>query len=42
MTDALRTPDDRFDDLPDYDFEPRYLQLDGMRLHYLDEGPADA
>ena len=42
MTDALRTPDDRFDDLPDYDFESRYLQLDGMRLHYLDEGPADA
>lgn len=42
MTDALRTPDDRFDGLPDYDFDPRYVDIDGMRLHYLDEGPADA
>ena len=43
----LRTPDDRFTDLPDYDFEPHYAEIpdgDGgtLRVHYLDEGPADA
>ena len=36
----LRTPEVRFDNLPDYDFEPRYCSVrDGLRLHYLDEGP---
>jgi haloalkane dehalogenase len=40
---VLRTPDDRFADLPDYPFEPRYDEVGGtLRLHYLDEGPADA
>ncbi len=40
---ALRTPDDRFEGLSDYDFEPHYLELgDGLRMHYLDEGPRDA
>jgi len=39
---ALRTPEDRFDDLPGYDFEPQYVEIDGMRMHYVDEGPADA
>ena len=38
----LRTPADRFFDLPDYDFEPHYLEVDDLRLHYLDEGPPDA
>jgi tRNA(adenine34) deaminase len=40
--DALRTPDDRFADLPGYPWEPRYLSdmpsLAGLRMHYLDEG----
>ena len=39
---ALRTPDDRFTDLPGYDFEPHYVEIDGLRMHYVDEGPADA
>jgi len=39
---ALRTPDDRFADLPGYDFAPHYVELDGLRMHYLDEGPRDA
>ncbi len=40
---VLRTPDERFDALPDFPFEPHYLELaDGLRVHYLDEGPADA
>lgn len=44
--DTLRTPDDRFADLPDYDFTPHYVEVDDfegrtLRVHYLDEGPAD-
>jgi haloalkane dehalogenase len=38
---AVRTPDDAFDALDDWPFEPRYLDLDGLRLHYVDEGPRD-
>jgi haloalkane dehalogenase len=35
----LRTPDDQFKDLPDYDFKPNYAVISGdLRLHYLDEG----
>ena len=45
--DALRTPDERFADLPDFPFQPHYVEVpsgDGgtLRLHYLDEGPSDA
>jgi haloalkane dehalogenase len=41
--DALRTPDDRFQGLPGYAFEPRYVEVgDGLRMHYIDEGPPDA
>jgi haloalkane dehalogenase len=36
--DVFRTPDERFEELPGYHFEPHYAQLDGLRLHYLDEG----
>ncbi len=40
--DALRTPDNVFDGLPDYPWTPNYLSdlpsLAGLRLHYLDEG----
>ena len=43
--DVLRTPDDRFSDLPDFPFAPHYLKIGGgedrVRMHYLDEGPAD-
>src|SRR5215468_2392185 len=38
----LRTPDDRFAKLPGYKFEPHYVEVDGMRMHYLDEGPREA
>ena len=41
MTDVLRTPDDRFENLPDYDFEPNYVDIDGMRQHYVDEGDGE-
>ena len=39
---ALRTPDDRFANLPGYKFEPHYAEINGLRMHYLDEGPRDA
>ena len=40
---VLRTPDDRFADLPDYPFGPLYtVRRDGLRMHHVDEGPADA
>ena len=38
MPDVFRTPDERFAALPGYDFEPHYAEVDGLRLHYLDEG----
>lgn len=42
-----RTPDARFENLPDYDFTPRYAEIAGgdggkLRVHYLDEGSPDA
>ena len=44
---TLRTSDERFVDLPGYPFEPHYAEIpDGeggaLRVHYVDEGPADA
>jgi haloalkane dehalogenase len=44
---TLRTPDDRFTDLPGYDFEPRYADVDDaeggtLRVHYLREGDPSA
>ncbi len=34
----IRTPDERFEALADYGFRPHYLEWEGLRLHYLDEG----
>ena len=34
----LRTPESRFADLPDFPYEPRYVEQDGLRIHYVDEG----
>ncbi len=40
---VVRTPEERFDDLSGFPFTPRYATLpDGLRMHYVDEGPADA
>ena len=38
---VYRTPDARFENLPGFDFDPHYLEIDGYRVHYLDVGPAD-
>jgi haloalkane dehalogenase len=46
MDDVVRTPDDRFVDLPDYEFEPHYVTVHAkgmppVRMHFVDAGPAD-
>ncbi|MGY2127748.1 haloalkane dehalogenase [Blastococcus sp. SYSU DS0617] len=43
---SLRTPDERFADLPGFPYEPRYVEVDDgeggrLRVAYVDEGPAD-
>ncbi|MEZ5915806.1 MAG: hypothetical protein R3C42_09325 [Parvularculaceae bacterium] len=42
---AQRTPDARFAGLTDWPYEPRYVEnlrgYDGLRMHYVDEGPKD-
>lgn len=38
----LRTPDERFADVPDFPYEPGYVELDdGLRMAYVEAGPAD-
>jgi haloalkane dehalogenase len=39
---VLRTPDSNFAGLADFPFQPHYFENDGVRMHYLDEGPNDA
>jgi haloalkane dehalogenase len=36
--DVFRTPDERFQELPGFPFEPHYAEVGGLRLHYVDEG----
>ena len=46
MTDVLRTPDERFLDLPGFPHDPVYIDelkgFEGLRMHYVDEGPRNA
>lgn len=37
----VRTPEERFENLPGYPFEPNNAEIDGLRMHYVDEGPKD-
>ena len=44
---TLRTPEDRFRNLPGYSFEPNYVEVSDseggrLRVHYVDEGPKEA
>ena len=43
---TIRTPDDRFNNLPNWPYEPNYVDdldgYEGVRAHYIDEGPKDA
>lgn len=34
---VIRTPDERFSDLPDFPYAPHYVEVGGMRMHYVDE-----
>ena len=37
----LRTPDERFANLEDFPYEPRYVEINGARVHYIDEGSGE-
>jgi haloalkane dehalogenase len=39
--DILRTPEERFAGLPGHPFAPHYVEVDGLRIHHVDEGPRD-
>ena len=36
---VLRTPEDRFADLPGFGYPPRYADVGGLRLAYVEAGP---
>lgn len=38
---SLRTPDERFANLADFPYEPQYVEVGGLRMAYVDVGPAD-
>lgn len=40
-SEIFRTPENRFENLPGYEFPPNYVDVDGLRMHYLDVGPRD-
>lgn len=42
MIDFVRTPDERFARLTNYPFSANYVDINGLRMHYVDEGPKDA
>lgn len=37
----LRTPEERFENLPDYSFKPNFLTVGDLRMHYVDHGYGD-
>ncbi len=39
---VVRTPESRFEALPNFPYVPHYLEVDGLRVAYIDEGPKDA
>jgi haloalkane dehalogenase len=38
---VIRTPDSRFANLPDYPWQPKYVKVNGLRMHYVEDGPAN-
>lgn len=38
---VLRTPEERFSDLPGFDYEPRYSEVEGLRMAYVERGEGD-
>jgi haloalkane dehalogenase len=41
MNKILRTPESRFKDLKDYPFQPHFVRVNNLLIHYVDEGPVD-
>ncbi len=39
--DVLRTPDERFADLPGFPYEPKYVEIEEMRMAYVEHGEGD-
>ncbi len=37
----VRTPESCFKDIPDFPYEPKYVEIDGLRQAYVEDGPAD-
>ena len=42
MIDFLRTPETRFERIANYKFDSNYVDIDGLRMHYVDQGDAEA
>jgi len=42
MDRILRTPDSLFSNLKDYPFQPHFVEIKSLQIHYIDEGPVDA
>ncbi len=38
----IRTPEERFANLPGFPYQPHYVDVNGMRIHYVDEGQGEA
>jgi len=38
---VVRTPDEHFSRLPDFSFTPHYIEVNGLRIHYVDEGKGE-
>ena len=38
VAEVFRTPEERFEELPGWEFEARYIDVDGLRMHYVDTG----
>ena len=37
----LRAPDENFATLANFPYQPHYVNINGLRMHYIDEGPSD-
>ncbi len=42
IEEVLRTPEERFAAVPDFPYRPRYVEVGGRRIAYVDEGPDGA
>lgn len=38
---VIRTPDERFASLPGFPYQPHYVEVNGLRMHYVDEGQGE-